>query len=374
MEDRVQVCARCIMDTSVPGIRFDEMGRCNFCRTADASIARGVPSASEREGALRNAVAAIKAAGKGRAYDCILGISGGTDSCYAALLCHKAGLRVLAVTMDNGWDSREAGHNVEQVTSKLGIPLERVVLDWEEFKDLQLAFFRSGISNVEIPTDHAIPGVLLRVAAEHGVRTIIVGGNTATEGISVRDWEYNSKDWRFIKGIQRQFGSVPLRTYPGTSLIDHFVFKCMRKIRFVRLLNYVDYNAAEARRILKAELGWEEYGRKHYESVFTRFFQGSFLPQRFGIDKRRAHFSSLIASGQMTREIALAEMTTPPYPDPKQEDADRQTVLAKLGLSREDYEQLLALPKKTFLDYPSNYWIFRLKYRLDRMGIRLSTE
>lgn len=374
MESRVEICAHCIMDASVPGIHFDEEGRCNFCRRADASSAGAVPSPAERERAFLDVVTAIKAAGRGKAYDCILGISGGTDSSYAALLCHRAGLRTLAVDMDNGWDSEEAGRNVEHVTSKLGIPLERVVLDWKEFKDLQLAFFRSGISNIEMPTDHAIPGVLLRVAAKHGVRTIIVGGNTATEGISVRDWEYNSKDWRFIKGIHRRFGSVPLRTFPKTSLFDHFVFKYVKGIRFVRLLNFVDYNAEEARRILKAELGWEEYGRKHYESVFTRFFQGSFLPQRFGIDKRRAHFSSLIASGQMTRDAALAEIATPPYPDPNQERADRLAVLAKLGLTDEEYEKLLALPKKTFRDYPSNYWIFRVKYFLDRLGIRLSTE
>src|SRR5947209_4291129 len=258
-----RVCTRCVMSTTDPDITFDAEGRCNHCtdyfeRLANLSYN---PATSERE--LAAIVDRINAAGRGKEYDCVIGISGGIDSCYAAYVAKSLGLHPLAVHMDNGWDSDTAARNIKNVTRTLGIDYQSVVLDWEEFRDLQLAFLRASVPEIETPTDIAIPAALHRVAAENGVRFIVMGGNYVTEGILPRAWHYNAKDVRFLRAVHRRFGSGKLRSFPTFGFVKEIYYKFVKGIRFVYVLNLVPYSTSDAMATL-GELGWEDYGGTHY--------------------------------------------------------------------------------------------------------------
>jgi len=369
-----QICSRCIMDTSVPGITFDANGVCDLCREYEARARRVLPPAADRSRALSEAMSHVRALGVGRPYDAIAGLSGGVDSSYAAYIASRHAVRLLGVHLDNGWNTEQSNRNVANLVSSLGIKLVTESVSKEEFSDLQIAFMRSSVPDIEILTDHAIHSVLLREAARSNVRVVISGGNLRTEGISPKAWGYNMRDLKYIKAIHRQFGHVKMSTYPGTSILKFGYYKYVRGTHFVRVLDYVDYRLDEAKRILKEKTGWQDYGGKHYESVFTRFFQAYILPEKFGVDKRRAHFSTLLMSGQMTRDEALAAMESPPYPTEEMAQADREIVLSRLGLPEHEFQAIMALPVKSWRDYPSSAWLFRVKYFLDRMGIRISSE
>jgi len=272
--------------------------------------------------------------------------------------------------MDNGWNSTQAVTNIERTLKGLGIDLHTEVLDWEEFRDLQLAFLRASTPDSEIPTDHAITAVLMQAALRHGIRYILLGSNIATEAIMPRTWSYGIRDWRYIKSVHRLFGSVPLRTFPHFSLADLVAFKTLRGRREIHILNYIKYDKAEAQATLEREIGWRPYGGKHHESVYTRFFQAYILPRKFGADKRRAHLSTLIMGGQITRDEALREIEEP-ICDPALLRQDREFVIKKLGITEEEFERIMALPPRSFWEYPSYEQTFVLKalrqaYRLPR--------
>jgi len=365
-----RVCARCIMDTTDPEISFDADGVCSHCHAFEAArqILCGDPA--RRPQRLAALVDVIKAAGRSREYDCLIGLSGGVDSTYVAYLVKQLGLRALAVHLDNGWDSELAVKNVENVVKRLGIDLHTHVLDWGQFRDLQLSFLKASVPDGEIPTDHAIGAVLLRTAAKHGIRFVISGSNVATEGILPRSWTYGVGDWTYISGVQRQFGTRSLAGFPHYTLYDYGYYVAVRRIRSVRLLDYVDYNKADAMRAIERELGWRYYGGKHYESIYTKFFQGYILPRKFNIDKRRAHLSTLICSGQTDRESALGAMEADPYPR-EHEEEDRQYVTKKLGLSDDEFERLMRLPPRTYRDYPNSAAERERVLRAVRLGKRL---
>jgi len=370
-----QICTHCIMDTTVPEIEFDENGVCNYCREYEEKAQRILLPDLIRQQRLKDLIARIQERGKGKRYDSIIGLSGGVDSTYVAYLAVKEfGLRPLAVHMDNGWNSDVSESNVKKVVESLGLHLHRYIVDWEEFRDLQLSFLKASVQNVEIPTDHALVTVLQRTAAQNGIRYVITGGNIVTEGILPRSFGYNSKDLRYIRGVHKKLSGKSLKKFPGTSFYGYFCYKYVKGIRFVRLLNYVPYVKQEAMRVIEKELGWEYYGGKHYESIFTRFFQGYILPSKLNIDKRRAHLSTLVCSGQMTREEALEEISHDPYPTEEQKDGDKEFVLTKLGIKEEEFEEIMKLPPASLADFPSNYWLFRFKYFLDKFGLRISTE
>lgn len=359
-----QMCVRCVMDTTAEEITFDADGVCSFCHYFDYSIRPILERARSGRGRelLNQVVTAIKETGKDRPYDCILGISGGTDSSYLACLAAELGLRPLAVHVDTGWNSPESESNVKNLVAGLGFNLEVVRVDWEEMKDLQLAFYKAAVRNCEIPQDHAFLAVLYKEAARRGIRYILTGGNYATESILPRSWGYNAGDLRHLRAIHRRFGTRPLRNFPTLSFWERYVcYPFVRKIREVRPLNYVPYNRAEAKQTLRDRFGWQDYGSKHYESVLTRFFQGYYLPTKFGIDKRKAHLSSLILSGQITREEALKELTKPPYPSEAQLQADKAYIADRLGLSIQEWEQILALPPREHEEFPTSRWLFALK-------------
>ena len=351
-----KICLRCILDSSVPGIEFDERGICTYCKLHDEMEKRN-PLNEIQQQKLNRIIEEIKSKGKNKKYDCILGVSGGTDSTYLLYLAKKFGLRPLAVHVDNGWNSEIAVANMKKAITKLDIDLHTVVPDWEEFKDLQVAFLKASTPDVEIPTDHAIGAVLYRVAAEEDIHYIVQGHSFRTEGKVPVLWGYG--DWRYIKSVYKKFGKTTrLKNFPKCSLFDSFYYYFIKRINELRLLYFMDYRKEEAKRILKEELGWEDYGGKHYESIYTRFIQSYLLPKKFNIDKRKVHFSALIRSGQMTREEALEKIKEPPISE-EQARADREYVIKKLGLTEEEFEEILSAEPKTFLDYPNNYHLLK---------------
>jgi N-acetyl sugar amidotransferase len=335
-------------------IEFDSLGICNHCRRYDELITTRTLGGAAGKTALDQIVGRIRRAGRGREYDCIVGVSGGVDSTYVAYLVKQLGLRPLAIHFDNGWDSELAIKNIERVLRVLDIDLHTHVVDWHEFRDLQLAFLRASTPDGEIPTDHGIFATLWTEAAKRGIRYIVSGMNFATEAVSVPDWSYGHQDWRYIRDVHRIFGTVPLTTYPHYSLSGLAWMTVARRIRTVSILNYVDYHREEVMRLLQDQLGWIYYGGKHHESVYTRFWQGYVLPRKFGVDKRYGHLSDLINSGQLTRAQALEEIAKPPYPEEEQQQ-DLQYVVKKLGLSLAEFEQLMALPVKSFRDYRNSF-------------------
>jgi len=349
-----QICSRCIMDTSDPEISFDEQGICNHCQASQNLFQLRPQTKKEREQQLNRIVSEIKTYGEKREYDCLVGLSGGVDSSYVAYMAKKLGLRPLAMHFDGGWNSELAVKNIEDLVKKLNIDLYTFVCDWEEMKDLQLAFFRSGVPNADIPQDHGIVAALYRVAKEKKIRYILNGGNLSTESILPNAWGYDSRDGRHLKAIQKSFGTLKLRRYPVRGVIKSYIYDAyLSPTRMIRVLDLVPYVKSEAMKILQNDLGWRYYGGKHYESVFTRFFQGYYLPKRFGFDKRRAHLSSLIASGQMTRGQALEEMKTDSY-SKELKDSDFIFVAKKLRISEKELIEIIDSPPRSSADYPSS--------------------
>jgi N-acetyl sugar amidotransferase len=346
-----RVCVRCVMDSSDPDIRFDAAGVCHHCAKYDEAVRSRVLEGAAAEQHLAALVAEIRRAGQGRPYDCVIGISGGVDSTYVAYAVkRRLGLRPLAVHLDNGWDSELAVKNIEHVLKKLDIPLDTHVLDWDEFRDLQLAFLRASTPDSEIPTDHAIVAVLYAVARREGLRYILSGLNVRTESHLPRAWSQGHHDWRYIRSLHRQFGQRPLRSFPHRSFVQQMLDR--RRVNWVDILNYLDYRKADALELLQKDLGWRYYGGKHYESIYTRFYQGYILPRKFGFDKRKMHLSSLICSGEITRERALAELAEPPYPEALQK-SDREYVAKKLGVAEAEFDEIMRAPPRRFSDYPS---------------------
>lgn len=361
METKQRICSKCIMDDSDPDITFDEKGVCNHCRDYAERLKEPAYLAKKQPGAVDRLVNKIKKEGRRKRYDCIIGVSGGVDSTYTAYLVKQLGLRPLAVHMDNGWDSELAVDNIKKFLNKLDIDLYTVVLDWEEFKELQLAFLKSSTPDSEIPTDHAIIAALYKVAADYGLRYILCGHNTATEGGGVPAWSQGHADWGYIKGIYSRFTGKNLKKYPHVGPIEFAYYAILKRIQWIQILDYFDYDKKQAVKIIEQELGWRNYGSKHYESIYTRFYQGYILPEKFGFNKRRLHLASLIWSNQMTRKEALEKMEEIDYPKNLQEQ-DKEFAQKKLGVTEKEFGKIMAAPPKNFWDYPSDKKIF-YKYK-----------
>ncbi|MCE2787680.1 MAG: N-acetyl sugar amidotransferase [Sphingobacteriales bacterium] len=360
-ENNYRICSKTIMDTTAdPDITFDEQGVSNYVKEYNELIALRVPEKSLAKKKLDRMISKIKKDGEGKEYDCLIGISGGVDSTYVAYLTKKLGLRPLAVHMDNGWNSELAVSNIEKTIKKLDIDLHTEVLDWEEFKSIQLAFLKASTPDGEIPTDHTIYAVTMKIAAKYGIKYIISGSNIKTEGILPRSWARGHLDWKYIKSVCKIHGNgVPVH-FPHITMPSVFYYLYIKGIVNFPILNLIEYNKANALEILSTELGWQYYGIKHYESVYTRFYQGYVLPRKFKIDKRRAHLSSLICSGQISRDQALTEIEKAPYLDMDLEKQDLDFVIKKLEISKVEFERIMQLPIKTIEDYPNSFdkWEF----------------
>ena len=349
-----KVCSKCIMDNSDPDIKFDSQGICNHCERYDSLVSSRVFDGDIGKIELDILIKKIKSDGKNKDYDCLIGVSGGVDSTYVAYLLKKHGLRPLAVHFDNGWNSELAVSNIEKTLSKLDIDLYTYVIDWPMFKDLQLSFLKASTPDGEIPTDHAIDSFLWNEASKRGIKYIISGMNFKSEAMSVPSWAYGHSDWKYIKSIQKKYGSKKLKNYPHYTFFDLFKFNILKGIRIVSILNYVDYNKEQVMKFLQDELGWIYYGGKHYESIYTRFYQSYILPEKFNIDKRRGHLSDLINSNQLSRASALIEIEKETY-DKELMTRDLNYVKKKLGFSDEKFNQIMNSPIKSFKDYPNNY-------------------
>lgn len=354
-----QICTRCIMDTTDPKIRFDEKGVCDHCYTYDERVAKYVHTGETGRRELNTLVNRIKQDGAKKQYDSVIGVSGGVDSTFVAYKVKQLGLRPLAVHLDNGWDSELAVKNIEQSLKLLKIDLFTRVLDWEEFKNLQLSFLKASTPDSEIPSDHAIISIMRHMAKKIEVKYIISGVNVRTESHLPAAWSQGHLDWRYIAGIQKRFGTLKLKTFPHMAYGTQIYFRLTQE--WIDILNYLDYSKQEAVSILEREIGWKYYGGKHYESIYTRFYQGYWLPRKFGYDKRRTHLSSLICSGEMTRAQALKVLESPSYPPTLQEE-DIAYVIKKFGLTKEEFQAILDLPARTYEEY-SNYLSLSRKLR-----------
>lgn len=356
-----QRCTRCVMDTTDSKITFDEKGVCDHCRNFDKNIAPFWNPEENRFDELEALASQIREAGINKEYDCILGLSGGADSSYLAYIAKEVmHLRPLAFVVDTGWNLNVAVENIEKIVKGLDLDLYTEVIHWKEMADLQLSFFKSGISSCDFPQDHAIFAALYNYAVKHRIRYVLTGSNRATEFIRPPvEWIYMN-DLRMAKDIHKRFGKQKLSTYPMCGMLRYKIFyRYFKGMKRVYPLDYIVYNKAEAEQLLHDKYGWMKYENKHYENVFTRFFEGYYLPHKFGFDTRKNVFSNEILAGTMSREEALEKLETPPY-DPDLMQQDKEYVAKKLGISTEEFDQIIEGPKHTPNDYKNSMWMIRL--------------
>jgi N-acetyl sugar amidotransferase len=347
-------CSITVMDNIAdPDISFDEQGISNYYYDYKEAERTGVFTGEAGKRKLEETVKIIKEKGKGKAYDCLIGVSGGVDSTYVAYLTKQLGLRPLAVHLDNGWNSELAVKNIENIINKLGIDLFTLVINWHEFKDIQLAYLRASVVDIEVVSDQAIFSTMYKLAKEKNIGYIISGTNIVTEHIMPKSWLYKKMDYANLKDIHDRYGKVKLKTYPGFNFKKFLYYSVVLKLSPISILNYIPYNKKEIKEFIAKELDWRDYGGKHYESVFTKFYQAYILPHKFHIDKRKAHLSTLICAGQMTKEEALKELELPIYPAAELEQ-DKEYVLKKFGLSEKEFEEIMKLPVKRHEDFKSD--------------------
>jgi N-acetyl sugar amidotransferase len=362
-----QQCSLTVMDNIAdPDIRFDAQGVCNYYHEYQEQARKYVFTGEAGKKKLEDLVARIKADGNGKRYDCLIGLSGGVDSTYVALLAKQHGLRPLAVHLDNGWDSELAVKNVENIITRCGFDLFSLVIDWEEFRDIQLAYLYASVVDIEVVSDHAIFASMYKLAKEHNTGYIISGTNIVTEFIMPPSWLYDKMDYANLKDIHSRFGKKKLKTFPYFDFRKHVYYTAVLRLNPVSILNYVPYNKKEVKEIITKELGWRDYGGKHYESQFTKFYQAYILPEKFHIDKRKAHLSTLICSGQMTKAEALTELGKQLY-DPAQLVSDKEYVMKKFGLSPDEFEKIMHLPIQKHSAFKSDR---KLKERYMNMLIK----
>jgi N-acetyl sugar amidotransferase len=361
------------MDTTDPEITFDERGHCGHCTEFLNKRAKYNYHGKSSDKLFEKLIDRIRRAGKGREYDCVIGVSGGADSSYLAYIVKERGLRPLAVHMDNGWNSDKAVGNIKNITCKLGIDYESYVLDWEEFKSLQLSFLRASVPEAETPTDVAIPAALHNVAAKHRIKYILGGGNLATEGILPRSWHYDVRDLKYLNYICSTFGNGKLKKFPTFGYKREIYYKLLRGIRMVYPLDLVPFVKSEAIELLQKKFDWRPYGGKHHESRYTKFIQSYYLYKKFGIDYRKATLSVQICTGVIDRESALESLETKPY-DADQIEDDKKYIAKKLGITADEFERIINLPGKWAWEYPNDsrklafiYDTYRAVFRKEKL-------
>ena len=346
-----KICTRCIIDSTVPGVEFDQNGECNYCKIHDALV-EAYPRGEKGQKILEKTISEVKKDGRNNQYDCIVGVSGGTDSTYLLSYLKEKGLRPLAVHFDNGWDSEIAVNNIKKLIGTMEVDLQTYVVDWEEFKDILISYLKSSIPWADNPTDIGITASLYKVAAEEKVRYIFVGNDFRSEGKQPTEWTYG--DGKLVASIQKKFGDKKLKTFPNLTLSSLIINAFIKRIRLVRPFYHIPYNKQDAKKILEEKFDWQDYGGHHYESIYTRFVYSTYLPVKYGIDKRMISLSAQTRSGVIKREDALREFSEPPI-SVERRKSDIEYIEKKLELSEEDFEYIMNLPPKAFTDYPSYY-------------------
>lgn len=360
--DKIKICTNCVMDTTDSKIIFDEKGVCDHCNTYYNQILPKWHTDEKGHTELLQIIEKIKKEGKGKDFDCIMGMSGGIDSSYLLyVIKEKYGLRPLVFHVDAGWNSQIAVNNIERLIDGLGLDLYTEVINWEEIKDLQLAFFKSGVPHIDVPQDHAFFATMYKFASKHKIRYILTGGNYSTECVrNPLEWMYYQSDSIQLKDIHKKFGSKPLKSYPVTNILWHKIYlPYLRGIKLIRPLDFVPYNKEEAMQLLVDKFGYQKYPQKHFESRFTRFYESYWLPERFGYDTRKVQYSSLILTGQMTREEALEKLKKPAY-DKATIHQEFEFVANKLGITTDELQSYMDAPKKTYKDYKNQDSIYSL--------------
>lgn len=344
-------CKNCLLSSeNTKIISFNDQGVCNYCEYY-YSVTKKLGDSSQKEKWLSAKLAEIKQAGKNKEYDSILGVSGGVDSSYLAYWAKQQNLRPLIVHFDNGWNSELATQNIQNICEKLNFQLYTIVINWDEFKELQLAYLKSGVIDIEALTDHAIMATIYKIAIKFGIKYTINGFNYETEAIMPKGWVFDKGDWENIKDIYQKHGNgLPLKTFPHVSFYKKLYYHWFLKLESIQVLNYIPYNKVEAKKIITEKLNWRDYGGKHYESVFTKFYQAYILPQKFKVDKRLAHLSNLVCSKQLTKEDAIKELDLPLY---NEQDLaiEKEYVLKKLGLTSIQFEAIMNTPIKLHSDF-----------------------
>lgn len=346
-------CIRCVMDTSDKFIVFDEVGVCNHCYEYDEVVKPNTLPEVLKKQRMENLVSKIKAAGEGKQYDCIAGLSGGMDSSYVMYVAKKYNLRTLIVHFDNGWDSELAIKNIDNIVHKTGFDYYNYVVDWEEFRDLQCSYFKASVVDVEVPTDMGIFSLIPKLAIKFDVKYILYGTNIQTEHTMGKGWNYTKMDRGNLLAIHSQFGSEKLNTFPYYTPYEQLLFR-LKEIKQVNVLLFEESNYEVIKKVLQDEFEWKNYPVKHGESVFTKFYQSYYLPKKFGFDKRRAHLSDQINSGHISKEAAIAILSQPVYNSPEEEHKEYEYVVKKLGMTNEEFNRIMEAPPKSHHDYPVN--------------------
>lgn len=336
-----KICKRCVMDTSDPNITFDGNGYCNHCtdalRKKDIELFEGAIGQKK----FNDIIKLLKESGKGKKYDCVLGISGGIDSSYLAYMLSKENIRILGVHIDAGWNTPVSERNVKRIAEKCNIDLKYIKINHNEMMDLQRAYFLSEVINQDVPQDHAFFAKLYQFTVENGIKYFISGHNWVSESITPESWGYDAYDSRNLKDIHKKYGKHKLNDFPTISFYENNVkYPYLKKLKKLRPLNCINYNPKDALEILKKEIGFEDYGKKHCESVFTRLYQAYIQPKKFGFDKRRAHLSSLIVSGKITRDEALKELEIPVCTE-EQIEEDINTFIKNIDISRDEFDKII---------------------------------
>ena len=366
--NEIQTCTNCVMDTTDSKIFFDEKGVCDHCNTYYNDILPKWHTDERGEKELWKIINKIKQEGKGKDFDCIMGMSGGIDSSYLLYeMVEKFGLRPLVFHVDAGWNSQIAVNNIERLIDGLGLDLYTEVINWEEIKDLQLAFFKSGVPHIDVPQDHAFFATMYKFASKHKIKTILTGGNYSTECVrNPLEWMYYQSDSIQLRDIYKKHGTGKLKNYPVSNILWHKIYlPYVKGIKLIRPLDYVPYHKDEAMQLLVKKFEYQKYPQKHFESRFTRFYESYWLPKKFGFDTRKVQYSSLILTGQMTQEEALEKLSKPAYNE-ETIAQDFEYIATKLGISVEELQGYMDAPNKSYKDYKSQENIYHIGAKVMR--------
>ena len=377
MKRDYQICTNCVMDTTDSNITFNEQGVCDHCIDFEKDVKNKWFPNEEGRLRLKKTVANIKKDGKNREFDCILGMSGGVDSSYMLHLAVKElGLRPLVFHVDSGWNSEQAVKNIQLMIDKLGLDLYTEVINWEEMKDLQLSFFKSGVPHLDIPQDMAYMATLFNFANKNNIKYILNGGNISTECVrNPMEWIYYGTDMMQMKDIIKKFSTIKFNSFPFLPILKHKLYlRYFKGLKMIRPLDNMVYNKKFASDLLEKEYGWKPYPQKHFESRFTKFYEGYWLPERFGFDTRKIQFSSLILTKQMTRDEAIEELKKSPFNKEKIDD-EFKFIATKLGISSEKLRYYFNLPKKFYWDYKNQQNLFNIGAKILKiLGVEKSIK
>lgn len=349
-----QVCSKCVLDSEDdPKIKFDEKGVCTYCHIYDKNLLKYYFGADKERNKFKTLIKEIKQNGESKKYDVLIGLSGGIDSTYVAYLCYKYNIRAIAVHLDNGWDSELSVINIKNILKITGFDLYTYVMNWNEFKDMQRSYFKADVVDIEVLTDHAILAIMQKIAIKNDIKYILSGSSITTEGILPESWVFSKYDHLNIKSIQKKFGMRKIKTFPINGYLQALLRNRIYRLKNIDILNYINYDKEEAKKIIKDVFKWRDYGGKHYESVFTRFYQAYILPEKFKIDKRKSHYSTLIRAGQLAREDAILLLKEPLYPTELQKNYDKDYVIKKLEFTQKDFEEYINRKRVEHTNYNS---------------------